>query len=101
VQNAVTARLDTVPTLLSLLSLLAYVRAADSQRTLDFALAGACCGLAVLAKGVFFAAIRRTKLSLTGPWITGWARLSAPAKIASSARSSLETCTVERMPCRS
>lgn len=59
IQNAVTARLDTVPTLLSLLALLAYVRAADSRRTLDFVLAGACCGLAVLAKGVF---------GLTGPF---------------------------------
>jgi 4-amino-4-deoxy-L-arabinose transferase-like glycosyltransferase len=59
IQNATTARLDTVPTLLSLLSLLAYVRAADSHRTADFALAGACWGLAVLAKGVF---------GLTGPF---------------------------------
>jgi 4-amino-4-deoxy-L-arabinose transferase-like glycosyltransferase len=59
VQNAVTARLDTVPTLLSLLSLLAFVRAADSRRPLDFVLAGACCGLAVMAKGVF---------GLTGPF---------------------------------
>ena len=59
VQNAVTARLDTVPTLLSLLSLLAYVRAADSHRIADFAVAGACFGLAVLAKGVF---------GLTGPF---------------------------------
>jgi 4-amino-4-deoxy-L-arabinose transferase-like glycosyltransferase len=59
VQNAVTARLDTVPTLLSLLALLAWVRAADSRRTADFAVAGACCGLAVLAKGVF---------GLTGPF---------------------------------
>jgi len=53
VHNATTARLDSVPTLLSLLSLLAYVRAADSGRVGDFAVAGACFGLAVLAKGVF------------------------------------------------
>ena len=59
VQNVVTARLDAVPTLLSLLALLAYVRGADSYRTADFALAGACFGLAVLAKGVF---------GLTGPF---------------------------------
>ena len=54
----------------------------------------------VEANGVFLAAISLTKLSLTGPWITGWARLSAPAKIASSARSSDETWMVVRMPCR-
>jgi 4-amino-4-deoxy-L-arabinose transferase-like glycosyltransferase len=53
VQNAVTARLDTVATLFTLLSLLAYLRAADTQRMADFALAGTCFGLAVLAKGVF------------------------------------------------
>ena len=53
VRNATTAHLDTVPTLLSLLSLLAYVRAADSRRLVDFAAAGVCFGLAVLAKGVF------------------------------------------------
>jgi 4-amino-4-deoxy-L-arabinose transferase-like glycosyltransferase len=59
VQNAVTARLDTVPALLSLLALLAYLRAGESRRTADFAVAGACVGLAVLAKGVF---------GLTGPF---------------------------------
>ena len=59
VHNAVSVRLDTVPTLLSLLALLAYVRGADSGRTADYALAGACAGLAVLAKGVF---------GLTGPF---------------------------------
>src|SRR5262245_11436126 len=53
VQNAVTARLDTLQGLLTLLCLLAYVRAADSRRLIDFALAGACFGLAVLAKGTF------------------------------------------------
>jgi 4-amino-4-deoxy-L-arabinose transferase-like glycosyltransferase len=53
VRNAATVRLDTVPTLLTLLCLLAYLRAADTGRVLDFAVAGACCGLAVLAKGVF------------------------------------------------
>jgi 4-amino-4-deoxy-L-arabinose transferase-like glycosyltransferase len=60
VQNAVTARLDAVQTLLTLLCVLAYVRAADSRRAMDFALAGACCGLAVLEKGVF---------GLTGPLV--------------------------------
>ena len=50
VQNAVTARLDTLQVLLNLLSLLAYMRAADSQRARDFALAGACFGLAVMVK---------------------------------------------------
>lgn len=60
VQSAVTARLDTVPTLLTLLCLLAYVRAADSERTADFALAGLSFGLAVLAKGAF---------GLTGPFV--------------------------------
>ena len=59
VQNAVTARLDTVPTLFSLLSLLAFVRAAETRRAVDFALAGACSGIAVMAKGVF---------GLTGPF---------------------------------
>jgi len=58
VQNAVTARLDTVQTLLTLLCLLAYVRAADSHRAANFALAGLCFGLAVMVKGVF---------GLTGP----------------------------------
>jgi 4-amino-4-deoxy-L-arabinose transferase-like glycosyltransferase len=53
VQNAVTARLDTLQTLFTLLCVLAYVRAADSRRTIDFALAGVCLGLAVLVKGVF------------------------------------------------
>lgn len=53
VQNAVTARLDTLQTLFTLLCVLAYVRAAESRRTIDFALAGACFGLAVLVKGVF------------------------------------------------
>lgn len=59
VHNAVTARLDAVPTLFTLLCLLAYLRAADSARAVDYALAGACWGLAVLAKGVF---------GLTGPF---------------------------------
>lgn len=59
VHNAVTVRLDAVPTLLTLLCLLAYLRAADTRHMTDFALAGACFGLAVLAKGVF---------GLTGPF---------------------------------
>jgi 4-amino-4-deoxy-L-arabinose transferase-like glycosyltransferase len=59
VQNAVTARLDTVPAMLSLLALLAYLHAAESRRATHFAIAGVCVGLAVLGKGVF---------GLTGPF---------------------------------